>query len=93
MEFGEGEEAVEEGVEPGAVACDRFGDGEREEASEGGCAHGGEVAEASGEGAVADGLGGVPVAAEVAAFEGEVGGDEEVVVRGRGKDGAVVADA
>jgi hypothetical protein len=35
----------------------------------------------------------VPVAAEVAAFEGEVGGDEEVVVGGRDEDGAVVADA
>jgi hypothetical protein len=29
----------------------------------------------------------------MAAFEGKVGGDEEVVVGGRGEDGAVVADA
>jgi hypothetical protein len=42
---------------------------------------------------VADGLGGVPGAIEVAVFEREVGGDEEVVV-GRGfEDGAVVTDA
>jgi hypothetical protein len=35
----------------------------------------------------------VPVAAKVAAFEREVGGDEELVA-GRGfEDGAVVADA
>jgi hypothetical protein len=33
------------------------------------------------------------VAAEVAAFEGEVGGDEEFVASGRTQDGAVVADA
>jgi len=42
---------------------------------------------------MADGGGRVRGAVEVAAFEGEVGGDEEVVV-GRGfEDGAVVADA
>jgi hypothetical protein len=34
----------------------------------------------------------MPVAAEVAAFEGEVGGDEEVVVRWGFEDGAIVAD-
>jgi hypothetical protein len=42
---------------------------------------------------VADGGGRVPVAAEVAAFEGEVGGDEELVAGGWFEDGAVVADA
>jgi hypothetical protein len=35
----------------------------------------------------------VPVAPEVAAFEREIGGDEEFVMRGRGKDGAVIAYA
>jgi hypothetical protein len=35
----------------------------------------------------------VPVAAEVAAFEREVGGDEKFVAGGRFEDGAVVADA
>ena len=69
------------------------GHGEREEGGEGLGAHGGEIAESAGEGTVADGGGGVPVAAEVAAFEREVGGNEEFVTAGRGKDGAVVADA
>ena len=39
------------------------------------------------------GLWSVPVAAEVAGFKGEVGGDEDLVAGGRGEDGAVVADA
>lgn len=42
---------------------------------------------------MADGVGGVEVAAEVTVFQGEVGGDEEVVAGGRAEDGAVVADA
>jgi len=42
---------------------------------------------------VSDGGGGVRGTAKVAAFEGEVGGDEEFVVGGRFEDGAVVADA
>src|SRR6185312_1973337 len=65
----------------------------REEGGERGCAHGGEVAEASGEAAVADGLGRMEVAAEVADFEAEVGGDEDFCVGRRAEDGAVVADA
>jgi hypothetical protein len=35
----------------------------------------------------------MPVAAEVAAFQGEVGGYEDVVAGGRAEDGTVVADA
>lgn len=42
---------------------------------------------------MADGAGRVPVAAEVAAFEGEVGSDKEFVAGRRCEDGAVVADA
>jgi hypothetical protein len=42
---------------------------------------------------VADGLGDVPVATKVSAFEREVSGDEEVVIGGWGKYGAVIADA
>jgi hypothetical protein len=41
VEFGKGEEAVEEVVEPSGVAGDGLGDGEGEEAGEGRCAHGG----------------------------------------------------
>ncbi len=42
---------------------------------------------------MADGGWGVPGAPKVAVFEGEVGGDEELVARGWSEDGAVVADA
>jgi hypothetical protein len=42
---------------------------------------------------VADGGGGVPVAAEVAAFERHVCGDDDLVPARRGEDGAVIADA
>lgn len=39
-----------------------------------------------------DGGGDMPVAPEVPSFEREVSGDEEFVVGGRFKDGAIVAD-
>ena len=42
---------------------------------------------------MADGCGGVKVAAEVAVLKGEVGGDEDLVAAGRTEDSAVVADA
>ena len=42
---------------------------------------------------MADGGGGVEVAAEVPVFEGEVGGDEDLVAARGAEDGAVVADA
>src|SRR5580700_11200059 len=41
---------------------------------------------------MADGGRGVPVAAEVAAFERHVSCDDDLVTAGRGNDGAVVAD-
>jgi hypothetical protein len=92
-EPGEGEEAVEEGVEPALVAGYGLWQGEREERGEGTGTHGGEVGEPAGEGAMADASGGVEVAAEVAAFEGEVGGDDDFMAAGDAEDGAVVADA
>ena len=42
---------------------------------------------------MADGFGRVEVAAEVAAFEGKVGGDKDFGAGGRAEDGAVVAYA
>ena len=42
---------------------------------------------------MADGLWGVPAEAEVAAFDGEIGGDGEFVTGTRAEQGAVVADA
>jgi hypothetical protein len=41
---------------------------------------------------MADGGGGVEVSAEVATFEGEVRGDEDLMTAGRTEDRAVVAD-
>ena len=90
---GQGEEAVEEAFDPSGLRGDGAGDGEREESRQRAGAHGGEVGEAAGEGTVADGGGRVPVAAEVTAFERQIGGDDDLVAAGRGKDGAVVADA
>jgi hypothetical protein len=93
--FGEGEEAGEEVVEPLLFEVGRESEGE--EGGEGFGTHGGEVRETSGEAAMAGGTAGEagwePVAAEVAGFEGEVGGDEDFVAGGWGEDGAVVADA
>ena len=90
---GEGEEAVEKTIEPARVAGDGFRHGEGEECGEGLGSHGGEIAEAAGQGAMADGGWAMPVAAKVAIFEGEVGGDEQLVAVGWFEDGAVVADA
>jgi len=93
---GEGAKAGEEAVDPYATLPGRehlCGKGEGEECGEGARTHGGEVAEAAGERAVADGSGGWRSRRKVAAFEGEVGGDEELVAAGRAEDGAVVADA
>ena len=65
-------------IQCGRRFCEHLcGQGEGEEGGERGCAHGGEIAEAAGEAAVADGFGRMQVAAEVPVFEGEVGGDED----------------
>ena len=69
------------------------GKGERKKCGVGRAAHGGDVAESAGEAAVADGVGGMPFATEVDAFEGEVGGDEGLGSAGEIEDGAVVSDA
>ncbi len=90
---GEREQAIEEAVEPAGIAGDGFWQGEGEKSGEGLGSHGGEIAEAAGERAMADGGGAMPVAAKVAIFEREVGGDEEFVAGGWFEDGAVVADA
>ena len=89
--LGELEEAAKEVVNP--ALREVGGNGEREERGVGGAAHGGDVAESAGEAAVADGVGGMPFAAEVDAFEGEVGGDEGLGAAGEIEDGAVVSDA
>ncbi len=92
---GEGVQAGEEGIEPAPAdggAGGGGGDGEREKAGERGGAHGGEVAEAAGEAAVAGGASGVGIAAEVAAFDQQIGGDGDLLTGARGEQGAVVTN-
>ena len=52
---GESKKAIEEAIEPARVAGDGFRHGEREKGSQWLGSHGGEIAEASGQGAMADG--------------------------------------
>jgi hypothetical protein len=94
--LGKGAETVKEAFDPSLASGGAENFGGECEGEEGGnrCgSHGGEVAQAAGEAAMADGGGGVKVATEVSVLEGEVGGDEDLVATGRMKDGAVVADA
>ena len=89
-------ESGEEAVDPAASGggCEHLaGQREREERGERTRAHGGQIAQAARQGAVADGFRRMPVAAEVAAFQREVGGDQDFVAAGRAQDRAVVADA
>ncbi len=93
---GEGVEAGEEASEPFAVSgsCEDLGrKRKREKGGERRGAHGGEVAEAASEDAMADGFGRMEAAERVATFEGEIRGHEHVVAARRAEDGAVVADA
>ena len=87
-----GEESLDP-ARPARLASISRGQREREEGRQRTRAHGGQIAKAARQRPVADRLRRMPVAAEVAAFEGEVGGDEEFVASGRAQDGAVVADA
>ena len=84
------EEAVEELVDPALRQVG--GQGEREERGEGLAAHGRNVGESAGEAAVADGVGGMPLAAEVYAFERKIGGDQGLGAGEGGEQGAVVSD-
>ena len=55
--------------------------------------HGSDIAQAAGEAAVSDGFGGMPFAAEVNAFQTEVGGDNGFVSARDADHGAIVSDA
>ena len=96
VQFSECAEALEEASDP-VAACGFSehlgGEGEREEGGDGCCAHGGQVAEAARQAAVAYGFGRVEVAAEVAVLEGKVCGDKDLGIRWGAEDGAVVTDA
>ena len=64
--LGEGQEAIEEAVDPSLGQLGR--DGEGKEGRERFAPHGGDIAEAAGKATVADHLGRVPVTAEVDIF-------------------------
>ena len=67
--------------------------GQGEKGCDGVGAHGCEVAEASGEAAMAYGFGRMAVAAEVAVLQGKVCGYKDFGIRGRTQNGAVVTDS
>ena len=69
------------------------GQSEGKKNGDGAGAHGGQVAQAPCQNPMADGFGRMPVEAEVAAGDGEVGGDGQLFAGTRTEQGAVVADA
>jgi hypothetical protein len=69
------------------------GQAEGEKDGEGAGAHGGQIAEPASEGAMTDGLGLVPVEAEVASGDGKVSGNSDFFSGARTEQSAVVADA
>ena len=70
-----------------------FRKGQGQERGDGTSAHGGQIAESAGESPMTDGFGWMPVEAEMAAGDGEVGGDGQLLAGGGMKESAVVADA
>jgi len=67
--------------------------GERDHAENWLRAHGRDIGQAAREGDVADVGGGVGFESEVAAFEHEIGGEDQIFVRARAQDRTIVANA
>jgi hypothetical protein len=97
MGLGESEKSIEEAIHPGAprfcVLDEIGGQTERKKCRDGPRTHRGQVAEAARESTMADCLGSVPVEAKVAAGDGEIGGDGQLLAWAEAKQGAVVANA
>ena len=95
--FREAEQAVIEAGHPGCAGTAGVNQGgwqaKGDEGGEGARSHGCQVAQAAGQGTVADGLRGVPGEAEVAAVDAEVGSDGDVFAGAAAQQGAVIADA
>jgi len=95
--FRESQQAVVKAGHPRDAAAAGAGEGGRQaegdEGGEGARAHGGQIAEPAGQCTVADRLGPVPVEAEVAAVNIEVGGDGDFFAGPGAQQGAIVADA
>ena len=94
---GQGEQTVEEALDPGGFSARGYCQLARQAKGKKGCdgtgAHGGQVAEATRQNPMGDGFRLLPVEAEVAAGDGEVGCDGDFLATARAKQGAVVADA
>ena len=94
--LGEGKESVEKAVEPALAAlcvldeCARQAQGQKRR--DGTRTHGGQVAEAAGEGAMADAFGRVPIEAEMTVGDGEVGGYGKLFSGPQTEQGAIVTD-
>ena len=84
------QEAIEELVDPALGEIGGHGEGKK--CGEGFAAHGRDVGESAGEAAVADRVGGMPLAAEVDTFQREIGGDQGLEAGEGGEYGAVVAN-
>ena len=96
MYLRKGAQSAKEALHPratGASGEHLCGQRKREEGGQRTGTHRCQVTESARQGAVSGGLGRMPVAAEVAAFEGEVSGDEDLVATRGAQDGAVGADA
>jgi hypothetical protein len=87
----EGEETFQKFVGPTLVEV--VGQRERQESGERLASYGRDVTQPAGEAAVADGFGGMPFAAEVNAFQTEVGGDNGFVCARDAEHGAIVSDS
>jgi hypothetical protein len=95
MGFAEGAQTGKKTLDPALssargehVGGEREGEERRKRAG----SHGGDIAQAAGQGAVAYGLRRMQVAVEVASFQGKVRGDNDFMSFGQAEDGAVVAD-
>src|ERR1700683_5776574 len=96
MGVGELQETIQKSVNPRltpfCVLDQRSGKAERQKRRNWPRTHGGKVAEAAGEGSVADGVGRVPIEAEVPSGDGEIGGYGHLFAWGQAEQGAIVAD-
>lgn len=95
MLLGERAKSGEEAVDPASAFSGVEQIGGKSQGEEGGQrrgAHGGKVAETTGEAAMPNRSGWMEIAAEVSVLQAEVGRDQDLVPRGRAKNGAIVAN-
>jgi hypothetical protein len=96
VSLGQATKSGKESIDPASSSASREqvpGQCKREEGSHRTCPHRGKIAETAREGPVPNRLRRMPVAAEVATFEREVRGDENLVALRRAEDGTIIANA